>query len=170
MERNTRPLRAAKGKFHVGKTAYEGGLRLCDFCDRRDFDCKSPSEEGCTDLVPALFFVPPHIGLDGRFTTFRASAIWYDRARVLRQNGGVVALIDSTTGERVGRAKVVDAHQGPFWALMQKYAATNHLLRDLQLPADEAVRRLERWIANNMGSRFVKERDAIGTVLELERI
>lgn len=171
METNTRPLRAANGKFHLGSVALANGLSLCNFCDRQAVDCSDPENvETCGDVVPGLYFVGPHIGLDGAFSTFRASAIWYDRARVLMKTHQTIALIESGTGARLGRARLVDAVRGPFWALMQEHAHTNHLFSGLDLGKSEAQARLEKWIRLNMGSRFVKERDAVGTVLYLERL
>lgn len=168
MEANTRPLRAANGSFFVGKTAYSQGLRLCDFCDRRDYDCPEPNEEGCDQLVPALFFIPPHVGFEGRFSTFRPSAIWYDRAMALIDAEQPIALLEQGTHVRIGRARVLWAYQGPFWQMIKDHAHTNHLF--LGKSKDEAPELLERWITNSMGSRYVKERDRICTVIDLERI
>lgn len=168
METNTRPLRAGNSKFHIGRVARDLGKSLCDYCDRKGFDCTVELEEGCDHLVPALFFIPPHIGLDGSFSTFRPSAIWYDRARVLMRTGQPIALLEQGTKNRIGRARLVNAVRGPFWALMEKHAHSNHLM--LERPKNEAQSHLERWIRNNMGSRYVKERDAICTVLYLERL
>lgn len=173
METNTRPLRAAKGAFHLGQVALKSGLALCDFCDRRGNDCPLPDfqsvQEGCGDVVPALFFAD-RTGLDGRFSTFRASAIWYERARVLHKSHKTVALIQTGTLERIGRARITDAVRGPFWALMEKHAASNHLFKDQQLDDATARDKLTAWIKTNMGSRYAKDRDGICTVLYLERL
>jgi hypothetical protein len=170
MEKNTRPLRARNNAFHVGRVALDAGLSMCDFCDRRSFDCDKPAvQKGCGDIVPALFF-NDHTGLNGRFSTFRASAIWYDRAAALMQSHKTVALLDSETLERIGRARIRNAHRGPFWALMELHAHTNHLFKDQHLPPPEARDKLTAWVKSNMGSRYVKERDALCTVLYLERV
>lgn len=172
MQSNTRPLRAANGAFHLGHVARAQGLKLCDFCDRHGRDCVRDTEEGCTDLVPALFFIPPHIGLDGKFSTFRASSIWYERARVLMGSHRTIALRETGTMKPLGRARVLNAVRGPFWALMRRHAHTNHLfaLDDPPPSPAEASERLQSWIRSKMGSRYVKERDAICTVLYLKKL
>jgi hypothetical protein len=171
MEQNTRPLRAAGSAFHLGGVAKGQGKTLCDYCDRRGNDCeKPPMQEGCADLVPALFFIPPHIGLDGVFSTFRASALWYDRARALWKTHRTVALIDSTDMSRVGRATVLGAYRGPFWALMEEHAHSNHLMRDRGLSKPDAAAELTKWIARHMGSRYAKDREGICSVIYLKRL
>lgn len=144
------------------------GLRICDFCFRESCSLER-QEDRCGELIPCLSFLPPLIGLDGTFSTFRASSIWYDRARVVFRSHKTVGLLNAETGERIGTATLKDAVRGPVGELLKRHAHTNHLIASQNMPPAEAATWLTKWISHNMGSRYVKDPTLIGTVLYLER-
>lgn len=168
MNLDTRPLLATEGAITVRPSTLATGETICSFCVMRSNGCEiEPQRERCGHFVPALSFVSAE-GLDGRFSTYRGSSVWYDRARVIFRSHKRFALV-TTKGDFIGFAKIVDAHRASFAHLMAEHAHTNHLVLGKNLTKPEAAEWLKRWIKHNLGSRYVKQPDAIGTVIYLER-
>lgn len=169
MEMDTRALLVDEGGIYVRPSSVSNGQTICDFCTWKVRGCLlERQKERCGQFVPALSFVSDE-GLDGRFSTWRGSRIWYDRIRVVARTHKTVSLI-TTSGDFIGQARVVDAVRSTFEHLMTEYAHTNHLMKHRGLSKEQSAQELKRWIKNNMGSRFVKRPEAIGTVILLERI
>jgi hypothetical protein len=141
---------------------------ICDFCVLRDQGCLLERQaERCGHFVPALSFVSD-AGLDGAFSTFRGSSVWFDRAQIIHRTHRTVGLA-TTTGEHIGYAKVHAAMRSGFDQLMREHAWSNHLCKGQGFTTAEAAVWLTRWIRDHMGSRFVNRPHALGTVIYLER-
>lgn len=169
MNLDTRNLLADRQGIYIRKSAVSRGNSICDFCVMRDNGCRLARQgERCEQFVPALTFVSAD-GLDGSFSTFRPSAIWYDRARVI-SNGHKRVALTKVDGDLIGFAKLVSAHRAPFSQLMAEHAWSNHLVRSQGLSKQEAARFLTGWIGRHMGSRYVKRSHALCTVIYCERI
>lgn len=170
MNLETRHLGVDADGIYVKPSALSRGETICRFCPLRLDGCDlAPENERCGQFVPALTFVPPLIGLEGSFSTFRPSAIWYDRARQVFKTHKRVALVNATTKELIGFGRVTDAHRGAFSDLMRDHAWTNHLTKDQGMTRDEAATWLRNWIRRNMGSMYVRKPAAIGTVIYVSR-
>lgn len=176
MRLDSRHILAGEGVISLARSALAEGGSLCDFCSIHD-ECEvRPGDENpskvqtCTGFVPAFTFVPPLIGLEGRFSTFRASSIWYDRARIIYRTHKRVALYNAETKERIGFAKLVGAFHGKFKHLMAEHAWSNHLCIGKSIPIDDAPTWLPRQIRNLAGSRYVKSPEQVCTVIYLERV
>jgi hypothetical protein len=150
----------------VAPVAKKAGAKLCDFCSMRDLGCNLPAvEDRCREFTPALSFVPPIIGLDGYFSTFRASSIWYERARVVFNTHKRVGLYNSATGELIAPARLTGAFRGPFHELMKHHSASNHLSKAAKILSGESDTWLPRKIRNLAGSRYVKRPDQTCSVI-----
>ncbi len=174
MRLDGRHILASEGIISLARSALGDGASLCDFCSIQP-ECKIKRDperrtESCTAFVPAFSFVPPIIGLEGRFSTFRGSSIWYDRARVIFRSHKRVGLYNAETNERIGFAKMTDAFRGPFKDLMAEHAWSNHLCKGRGISREEAPTWLPRQIRNLAGSRYVKSPEQISTVIYLERL
>jgi hypothetical protein len=156
----------------LSRSAIATGGTLCDYCSLQSSCEVFPVQnlDRCPEFTPALSFVPPLIGLEGAFSTFRASSIWYDRARVIFRSHKQVGLFNAKTKERIGLATLTGAFRGRFEDLMKSHANSNHLARDRGMSAEEAGPWLAKQIRNLAGSRYVKSPDQICTVLYLERV
>lgn len=171
MNLDTRPLLATKTEIYVRPSSLAAGESICNFCfmAAQSVPCPhAPKVERCGHFVPALAFVDA-TGLDGSFSTYRGSSIWYDRSRVLYRSHRRVGLVNKDA-KILGYAELVDAHRSTFAQLMRDHAETNHLVRDLGLKGEEAAAWLTKWIKTNMGSRYVTNPEAVGTVLYLKRV
>jgi hypothetical protein len=115
--------------------------------------------------------VPPILGLDGVFSTFRASSIWYERARVIKNSHGLIGLYDAKLNEKIGTAKLLNAFRGRFADLMLNHALSNHLCKGrTDLDKVTAGPWLTKQIRNLAGSRYVKSPSQVCTVMLLERV
>lgn len=169
MNLDTRHLGVDAGGIYVKPTEYSRGSTICTFCPLRS-ECKlEPANERCGHFIPALTFVPPLVGLEGSFSTFRPSAVWYDRIKHVYSTHKRVGLVNATTSELIGFARVKNAHRGRFVDLMREHAWSNHLLKDQSMTREEADVWLRAWIRKNMGSMYAKRPEAIGTVIYVER-
>lgn len=72
--------------------------------------------------IPVLGFIPPHIGLDQRFNTFRLGFAWAKRVTV----GQEILLMDTKAMFVFGTAVVEAIHQGELLPMCVAYAADNH--------------------------------------------
>lgn len=168
MNMDTRNLLVKGGEIALRPSALTRGDAICDFCTLRDQGCDDRAVERCGQFVPALSFID-ETGLDGTFSTFRGSAVWYDRARVIFRGHKRFGLV-RMDGSLIGYARLVDAHRDGFARLMQLHAHTNHLMKDRGFSKQQAADELTRWIKNHMGSMYVREPEALNTVLYLERL
>lgn len=165
---DTRPLLAKADAITLRPSSLARGEAICDFCVLRDQGCKIVRQrERCAHFVPALSFVSA-AGLDGTFSTFRGSAVWFDRAQIIQRTHGQVGLA-TTTGDHIGFARVLAGVRSGFDQLMREHAWSNHLCKDQGFTPPEAAVWLTRWIRDNLGSRFVNRPHAVGTVIYLER-
>ena len=170
MHLDTRPLRVDRDGIYVGPTALSKGSTICDFCSLKDNGCNlTPRIESCGQFVPALSFVPPLVGLEGSFSTYRASAIWFARAQHVMKTHRKVGLVNSVTRQLIGIGEITETHKGTFSDLMRDHAHTNHLTKDLGLTQDQADTWLRRWIRNHLGSMYEKNPVATGTVIYVDR-
>lgn len=169
MRLDSRYLLTSEGGISLARSALKDGASLCDFCTIQGA-CpdRAKSTERCPVFVPGLSFVPPMIGLKGRFSTFRASRVWYDRAQVIFRTHKDVGIYNAQTLELVSKAKLVGAFRGPFHQLMKEHAWSNHLCQGRNISREDAPTWLPRQIRNLAGSRYVKSPDQKCTVIYLD--
>lgn len=173
MRLDSRPIYTDAEGIKLSRVALGSGANLCDFCSIHKRTCELPPSKGlerCGPFVPALSFVPPLLGLDGEFSTFRGSSVWYDRAKIVHETHGQVGLFNAETKDLIGYAQIIDVIRGPFGDLMRDYAWTNHLARARGLSKEAAAEWLPRAIRNLAGKRYVKSDAQICTVIHLERL
>lgn len=72
--------------------------------------------------VPVVGFIPPIVGCDGEFNTFRLGQAFAKRL----QPGGMVYLMDEKIKVVFGRAIVVDCHMGQLKQMCLLHGAKNH--------------------------------------------
>lgn len=111
--------------------------------------------------LPVLGFIPPHVGMDGEFNTFRLGKKLKDLAI-----GSEVLLLDTRRDVIFGRAQVLDVTVGPLSALLAVYASENHT--ELGQEGDHAAR-LYRTIQNIYGPHIVQP-NKIATCIKLKRL
>lgn len=170
MRTDTRSLVVGADGLTIAPTAKAKGESLCGLCYLAEHGCSKreyPNAQSCKDMVVPIAFSPPIKGIDGDFSTFRSSSIWYDRAKAIFAANKRVALIDNSTGELICNATVVDAHRGPAAKLLDRFAHTNHLCRANKVLNPEAPGWLRHQIRMKMGQRYIKRDDQISTVIML---
>ena len=159
MRYDTRPIHVDAEGIKLSKSAVAIGEKLCDFCSFSKSGCELPvfpEAERCGSFSPPLLFIPPLIGLDKPFTTFRSSVIWYRRALAIKAVGGTVGLVNSETRDIFGHATIGDVHHGPYHEMMSRFAVTNHLCLGKDMTPEQADAWLRVWIRNKCGSLYVK--------------
>jgi hypothetical protein len=67
-------------------------------------------------------FVPPLVGLEGHYNTFRIGGKWFKTLVV----GEHVAIMNEKTKEIVSIAEVTELHKGHLNEMLEKYAYKNH--------------------------------------------
>lgn len=169
MKLNSQPIGVTDTGFELARAQHVVGEALCDYCSiEPNCKLKSARPRTCNMFVPGLGFAPPLKGLDGIFSTFRASSVWYERARVVHDTHKTFGLWNTKTGEFISYARLKNAYRGPFHDLMARHARLNHLCKDKMLTDAEAAEWLPKQIRNLAGSRYVKRPDQICTVIYLE--
>ena len=166
---DTRALLATADAIELRPSSIARGESVCDYCVMRDAGCSlERASASCETFILPLSFAD-ETGLQGSFSTWRGSAIWYDRARVAFKSHQRMALVNSRSGALIGFARITDAHRDGFAALMRDHAKTNHLVKDRGLSPEDGAIWLAKWIRDHLGSRFTKEPLKIGTVIYLQR-
>lgn len=155
----------------LAPSALATGAKLCHYCVLSNNGCRMPlnypNAVRCEEFTPTLGFNPPLVGLEGAFSTFRSSAIWYDRARVIFNSHKRLALVNPSDGTTIAIATMTGAYRGPFKELMDEHAKTNHLTLAAGVSDESAPAWLTKQIRNRMGVRYVKSPEQIGTVIYL---
>lgn len=72
--------------------------------------------------VPVIGFIPPVVGVEGEFNTFRLGSSLYKRLK----EGDVVFLMDEKNKSVFGRAEVTSLDNGPLGELCLVHAHKNH--------------------------------------------
>lgn len=104
----------------------------------------------CYSYRPLLSFKPPHLGFDGEETnTFRMGPAWFERVKI----GQCLTLFDTALQRPFGEARVTRIYKGSLVDMCQQHAHRNHLM--LQTPAEEAVLKMPKVLANMYGGGFV---------------
>lgn len=78
----------------------------------------------CKLYQPNIAFVPPLIGFEGEFNTFRPGVAWTDRVKP----GDIVGLYDSKQEIVFGKAEVTGIDGGRIQTMLNDYAHMNHLM------------------------------------------
>jgi hypothetical protein len=171
MQTNTRPLLARPDHIEIAPSAIKRGLTTCDFCAFRDI-CKLPVPDTprCGAFAPVLWFIPPLVGFEGRFSTIRVSAVWSDRMNALPPGNRIVGLGNVKRRERFGSARVVDVASGRYGDLIQKFAHTNHLMIAQGLTGEAARKELNAVCRQMYGPNMLPNEDRQCTVIFCERI
>ncbi len=157
MDLNTHPLKVDSDGIYLTRLTQNS---ICDYCGAQR-ECKvketvSPASR-CPIFVPILAFSPVALrGLEGRFSTFRSSFIWSQRAQWVQDTGGRVAIVNSGEKSLVAFAKITDVIVGPALDLLTDHAKTNHLLLGSGVSDADAPKVLRQKIRNLAGSRYIK--------------
>jgi hypothetical protein len=106
-------------------------------------------------------FIPPIIGVDGEFNTFRLG-----KKLGNLPIGSEVLLMDEKRKVVFGKAIVLDVTVGPLSALCAVYAPENHT--ELQHQDDKHAERLYQTLVKIYGPHIVKP-DKTATVIKLRR-
>lgn len=112
--------------------------------------------------TPVLGFIPPHVGMDGEFNTFRLGGRKYKDLTI----GSEVLLLDTRRDVIFGRAQVLDVTVGPLSALLAVYASENHT--QLGQEGDHAER-LYQTLRNIYGPHIVQP-NKLTTCIKLKRL
>lgn len=148
-----------KGKVWVR----HGQLPLCEVCAaRQDCSARADTPTQCASFVPVLSF-KDESGLEGEFNTFRRGRGWANRLLL----GQVVGLFALTSGRIIGRAVVDGLHVSALGDLLDRLAASNHLMKGSE--AASAVERLHRVLRALYGVNHAAF-DAVFTVVEVRRV
>ncbi|CAB4121723.1 hypothetical protein UFOVP26_8 [uncultured Caudovirales phage] len=67
-------------------------------------------------------FVPPLVGLEGHYNTFRIGGKWFKTLTV----GERVAIMDEKNKKIVSYAEVTELHKGQLSEMLEKFAYKNH--------------------------------------------
>jgi hypothetical protein len=78
----------------------------------------------CNRFIPIVTFIPPIVGLGGRFNTLRLGDTWERRVEI----GSRVALFNNKTEQVLGYAAVEGVFSGPFEEVLRTHAENNHLI------------------------------------------
>ena len=111
--------------------------------------------------VPVIGFIPPIMGMNGEFNTFRLGKKYQDLAI-----GSEVLLMDEKRKVIFGRAQVLDVTAGPLSALLAVYASENHT--ELDQEGDHAER-LYQTLRRIYGPHIVNP-SKIATCIKMKRL
>ena len=106
-------------------------------------------------------FVPPVVGVDGVFNTFRMG-----RRYSTLQEGQIVLLMDEKRKVVFGEAQVLDVSVGPLGALCAVFAHENHT--EIGKDDGQSAERLYRLLSKLYGPHIVHP-DKTATVIKLSR-
>lgn len=107
-------------------------------------------------------FIPPVVGVDGDFNTFRMG-----RKYASLTAGVEVLLMDQKRMVVFGKATVLDVSVGPLSALCAVYASENHT--ELDQDDGDHAQRLYRTLEKIYGPHIVKP-NKTATVVKLRRV
>lgn len=140
---------------------------LCEYCGiQNQCEVRAAQLRRCPSFVPVLLFTAQALaGLSGRFSTFRASYIWYLRAKWIYDTHKRVAIYDGEQSKVIAFARITDVHTGPSQELLNGHAKTNHLVLAGKVSDADAPGWLLKKIKALAGSRYIKSEVQPSTVI-----